>query len=335
MGANKYSRRRFLTHAGGVLAALGGRLSFADEAAKAPTVDEWISQGAAEAPLTMQFRGDSAAECRQWQAEFGGRLRSLLGTLVPPTKWNTIVKSTAELEDHRRDELVLTAAGCPPLPIYLLVPKGRAKGPRPGILAIHGHGAYGHHPVAGRDELPGVANSIAAANYDYGRQLVRRGYVVATPCLTPFGPRLGNPDLYGKQDPCAVTFVRLQLLGKLLIAENLRDCLWALEMLAQNPLVDARLGCVGLSYGGRMTMLTAAVEPRIQVAVVSGALNVMQERISRPYSCGAQVVPGLLQFGDVPEIGSLIAPRHCVWEAGLQDSLIPRSWADTAVARMR
>ena len=126
-------------------------------------------------------------------------------------------------------------------------------------MALHGHGQYGYDPVAGRDDLPGVAAAIKSANYDYGRQLVRRGYVVAVPCLTPFGRRLGKGDAYKKEDACAITFVRLQLLGKLLMAENLRDALWSLEVLARHDEVDAkRLGCVGLSYGGRMAMLTTA-----------------------------------------------------------------------------
>src|SRR5258708_28167695 len=84
-----------------------------------------------------------------------------------------------------------------------------------------------------------------------------------------------------------------------------------------------------------MTIQTAAVEPRVRVAVISGALNVMQERIAGAYSCGAQVIPGLLQYGDVPEIGSLIAPRLAVWEAGTRDGLIVPKWADDALARMR
>jgi hypothetical protein len=83
-----------------------------------------------------------------------------------------------------------------------------------------------------------------------------------------------------------------------------------------------------------MTMLTAALEPRIRLAAVSGALNVMQERISGPYSCGAQIIPGLLKYGDTPEIGSLIAPRPCVWEVGSRDRLIPQRWAEEALARI-
>ena len=82
-------------------------------------------------------------------------------------------------------------------------------------------------------------------------------------------------------------------------------------------------------------MLTAALEPRIKVAVISGALNVMQERLAQPYSCGAQIIPGLLQFGDVPEIGALIAPRHAVWEVGSRDGLVKPPWADEAITRMQ
>jgi len=110
----------------------------------------------------------------------------------------------------------------------------------------------------------------------------------------------------------------------------------AVELLVRHKQVDPeRLGCCGHSYGGRMTMLTAAVEPRIRIAAPSGALNVMQERIGNRYSCGAQVIPGLLQYGDVPEIGSLIAPRWCVWIAGKRDGLIKPEWADKALVRIR
>jgi hypothetical protein len=46
------------------------------------------------------------------------------------------------------------------------------------------------------------------------------------------------------------------------------------------------------------------------------------------------VIPGLLQFGDVPEIASLIAPRPCLWEVGTKDSLLPRHWQDIALKRI-
>jgi dienelactone hydrolase len=284
----------------------------------------------------MQFSGGTAEDCRKWQTQFLAKLRELLGPYAPPKTWKTRAVGAADLDDFRREDLVLEADGHSPLPVYLLLPRPRRDKRRAGVVALHGHGRHGHHPVAGRDDLPGVARAIENAHYDYGRQLARRGYAVAAPCLTPFGVRLGNPERFGKQDPCADTFLRMQILGKLLIAENLRDSLWALELLARHAEVDAdRLGCVGLSCGGRMTMLTAAVEPRIKAAVVSGALNLMQERVSNPYSCGAQIIPGLLKYGDTPEIASLIAPRPCLWEAGSRDALADPRFAAEAIARIR
>lgn len=326
------TRRHFVQCAGVGIAGLACAPLFADEAL--PSILERLQRDTSEAPLASRFQGGNAENCRRWQAEFTAKLRSLLGPHAPPEKWKTIVRHTTDLEDHRREELLLVADDVPALPVYLLRPK--TAGRHAGVLALHGHGGHGHHPVAGRDELPGVAEAIKAANYDYGRQLVRRGFVVTVPCFTPFGVRLGNREAFAKQDPCSDTFLRMQLLGKLLIAENLRDALWSLELLARQQDVDARrLGCVGLSYGGRMTMLTAALEPRIRVAIISGALNLLQERVSKPYSCGAQIIPGLLKFGDTPEIASLIAPRHCLWEVGTRDSLITPKWADEGLRRMR
>ncbi len=312
-------------------ALLGGGVS----AARAEDVHEHIRRLANEAPLKMKFQGSTPGECRAWQSLFGEKLKELLGAYRPPAEWESEVEETVELGDHRRESLILRAAGFPELPVYVLRPKVSGGGQRPGILALHGHGPFGHDAVVGIDSTPERAGNIEAANYDFGLQLVRLGYVVVAPCFSPFGRRLDLPEAYNGNDACAVAFVRMQLLGRNLMSENLRDALWALELLARQSAVDSdRIGCVGLSYGGRMTMLAAAVEPRIRVAVISGALNVMQERIGLRYSCGAQVIPGLLEFGDVPEIAGLIAPRPALWEVGQRDGLMVKDWIPEAWERI-
>ena len=309
---------------------------FAETPVETADVHGHLSELAKNAPLTMQFTGDTEEVCRAWQTAFAEKLRSLLGPHKPPASWKTTLERSVALKDHRRDELILTATGHPALPIHLLVPHHAGTKPLPAIVALHGHGRFGHDAVVGKTEPPEIAQEIEKLNYDYGLELVRKGYVVAAPCLTPFGRRLADPDAYRGRDPCAVTLVRMQFLGKLPMAENLRDAMWAVNLLAAQDNVDPnRIGCVGLSYGGRMTMLTTALDSRIRVAVISGALNVMQERIAQRFSCGAQVIPGLLQYGDVPEIASLIAPRPCIWEAGTKDGLISKPWANAAMDRIR
>ncbi|MEX0703497.1 MAG: prolyl oligopeptidase family serine peptidase [Planctomycetales bacterium] len=299
----------------------------------APTTSERIRADAKAAPLAMRFDGSTPDDLAEWQKKFGSQLKSLLGPHRPPEEWETIVEHRQEFDDFVRERLVLKAEGHSDLPLYRLLPNPLPEKPCPGAVAIHGHS--GVFPVVGLREAEGKLEEAPPNHYDYGRDLARRGYIVVAPCMTPFHPREPREGYPAGSDRCAVTFVRMQLLGKLLIAENLRDCLWCVEMLAQDARVDAeRLGCLGLSYGGRMTMLTTALEPRIRVAAISGAANVMQERIQLRYSCGAQVIPGLLQYGDVPEIGSLIAPRPCVWEIGSRDGLIDPNWANEAMQRI-
>jgi dienelactone hydrolase len=301
-------------------------------------VDLRIRKLAGNAPLAMRFVGGTAAEAREWQGAFKTQLEALLGAFRPPASGNSILERTVELSDHVREERLLTADGLDPVPVHVLRPRGQTGGgtrKRAGILAIHGHG-MDNDSIAGRDDSAEAKAAIERYRCDYGLELVRRGYVVAVPCLTPFGRRLAPGTSAARRDACEVTQLRLQLLGRNLIAENLRDCLWTLDFLAGQPDVDVgRLGCVGLSLGGRMTMMTAALDARVKVSVIAGALNCLQERIITRSIGGCQTIPGLLNFGDTPEISGLIAPRTILWTVGDRDQLIDKAWAEQALERMR
>ena len=82
-------------------------------------------------------------------------------------------------------------------------------------------------------------------------------------------------------------------------------------------------------------MMISAFDSRIKIAVPSGCMNLYQERYQALSQCGAQLIPGLLRYGDTPEIFSLIAPRPMVIEVGTQDRLIPHDWAARGLARIR
>lgn len=331
-----YSRRQILF----ALAALvsGKACAHAEDGlVKLPTLNEELGRALDNAPLRMQFRGTSSQELEIWQKEFAAKLRDLIGPHQPPERWTSERLSTAKLADHTREEWLLQADGMTSLPLYVLRPLGGDDQRFPIVMALHGHGPFGHDAVVGIEATPQHIQAIRSANYDYGRQLVREGYLVVAPCFTPFGRRISDEQRASKTDQCAVAFVRMMFLGQTLLGANLRDVSWALSFASKRA--DARperVGCVGLSYGGRMTMVAAALDSRIKVAVVSGALNVFQERArGGGYSCGAQVIPGLLEFGDTSEIGSLIAPRPCIWEVGSRDSLVVKDWAEKAMQRLK
>ena len=305
--------------------------------AHVPTVNDEIVQAATAAPLSMEFHGSTPADLTTWQQTFATKLSELIGPHTPPKQWTVKALSTREFPDYTREELLLEAADTPSLPLYVLRPNISGQTRFPIVLCLHGHGPFGNDSVAGVDDTPERQQAIRESNYDYGRQLVRQGYLAVIPCFIPFGRRLDPKLRASKTDPCAVEFVRLMYLGRTTIGENLRDAIWSLNYASTRAdAIADRVGCVGLSYGGRMTMLVTALEPRIRVAVVSGAMNVFQERIQGfNFGCGSQVIPGLLQYGDTPEIGSLIAPRPAIWEVGRKDPLAVAGWAEKAEERIQ
>jgi dienelactone hydrolase len=114
--------------------------------------------------------------------------------------------------------------------------------------------------------------------------------------------------------------------GRPIPGQRLWDDMCSLDVLAALPYVDTdRLGCGGLSEGGKRTLFLAALDERVRVAVISGYFTRLRteiavwDRLTGWDICNA--VPGLLAWADLPDIAALIAPRDLVIENGRQDPL--------------
>ena len=172
-------------------------------------------------------------------------------------------------------------------------------------------------------------------NADYALQLVRRGYVVLAPDLRCFGERLDwNPeDHYA----CDTNLVHAAMAGWNPLAQNIWDLRRSLDVLEQHPLVDpARLGMVGISYGGTVTLFTAAVDTRVAASVVSGYFSSWAVSHKMPWNmCGSQVLFGMLGRLEHEDLGALVAPRPLLVESGTEDDLFPFATAAESVRRTR
>src|SRR6516165_9090801 len=116
-------RRDFIrSSAALVLGPALGATSRGDDRSEVTPIGERIRLAATNAPLAMQFRGTSAEDARHWQSAFAGTLRTLLGPTRPPAEWDSVLERIVTLEDHVREERVLTADGIDPVPFHLLLP---------------------------------------------------------------------------------------------------------------------------------------------------------------------------------------------------------------------
>ena len=304
---------------------------------RAISFEDDLSQQIDRAKPSMLFEGNTPRDLQTWQEEFRGVLTGLLGNKPHRGALDLTFTHEEDRGAHIRYRVQYQSESDVYVPAYLLVPKGlSAQKNAPGILCLHGHGRFGKDSVAGVDDTGDRRAEIARYQYNnLGPKFVEKGYVVLAPDLRGFGQRRpGYPGLH--VDYCARNYLCATLLGTTVVALHLCDLQAALDVLGSLEYVDSdMLACAGLSLGGRITMMLSAMDNRVKAAVPSGCMSLFQERYQALHLCGAQLIPGLLQYGDTPEIFSLIAPRPMVLEMGFRDPLIPHRWAERGLARIR
>ncbi|OGV67172.1 MAG: hypothetical protein A3K19_02330 [Lentisphaerae bacterium RIFOXYB12_FULL_65_16] len=279
-------------------------------------------------PPCMRYRdGEDIAD---WQARFRTKIAELLGPVPARVAPEVDVIETVSAPEHTRYSLRIRVNEFSRLPAQLLVPHGLAVNEqRAGLIACHGHDRYGVDSICGvrPEEEPRVAYALAA---------VRAGYVVLAPGWWGWPGRDGHLGLVGAGDRCNTVQNAAGMYGLNILALHIQDGQAALDVLTARPEVDStRIGCLGNSYGGRMTMWLSIVDPRIRACVPAGCLNCFRERSMKLSSCGIQYPYGLLRYGDVPELFSLIAPRPMQLQAGALDPLITPADRDAIVDRVR
>lgn len=306
-----------------------------------PPGDPWMQQssfqdflrewGALHPPeLRYEPGGDFAA----WRSALLGRLGELLGPVPPRVEPTLETLSSEAFDGYVRHEVSIAVSEGVCVPGYLLLPDDLAAGERrPGVVALHGHIAYGPQTVAGVDNEEVADKPYRAV----GLHAVRSGYVVLAPACWGWPGRDGHVgEVPAGRDKCNAIEIAAQMYGLNLLALHLQDAQACLDLLARRPEVDAdRLGCIGNSTGGRMAMWLAALDERVGACVAAGCLNTFRERSLKLSACGIQYPPGLLRVADVPEVFAAIAPRALQLQADYDDEILNRADIDAIHATVR
>lgn len=162
----------------------------------------------------------------------------------------------------------------------------KGKGPFPAVVSIHGHG--------GKQEVVYDAGSVYRG---FAHELASRNYVTIAPFVSQHA-------VYEKD--------------RLLMGERLFDCIRSVDYLESLTEVDkTRIGSAGLSLGGEMVMWLAAMDKRIQAAVVAGFLTKMGQ-LEQDH-CLCWKFPGLRDLVDFSDIYGLIAPRPLLFQIGRKE----------------
>ena len=180
----------------------------------------------------------------------------------------------------------------------LLEPKGK---PRGYIIAL---------PDADQtpEQIAGLAPGVAA-EAQIARRFVENGFAVMVPVLINRSDTgSGNPAILMTNMPHREWIHRqAYMMGRHIIGYEVQKVLALVDWI--NIHRHEQIGVAGYGEGGLIAMYAAAVDPRIDAALVSGYFKSRQRTWREPLY---RNVWGLLaEFGDA-EIASLIAPRGLV-----------------------
>ena len=284
-----------------------------------------------EIERAMSFSATDIKEAKAWQRRFYRKVVDILGGFPPPCELNAKIVSSEKDDGFTRQKVYFDSEPGMSVAAWVLVPDGIDRGDRrPGVLALHGHvdGVDG-----GKDYLVGldagsqkIKKIIKASNLDYAKQFAKRGYVVIAPDHRRWGERdCGITESVKPRDPCNILYIESMLFGLNPLMMNVWDTMRCYDYLTTRHDVDReRIGAMGLSYGGTVALYTAALDPRIRAAIVSGYLTSYESHALELHRvCGSQTATGLLLYAEISDVAALIAPRPALYEMGIKDPNFP------------
>jgi len=289
------------------------------------------------APLRMTFRATTRAEAERWQRDLRAKLLELMGGF--PATRVPLQAQTLEVRDYpgyRREKFVFQSAPGSAVLGYLLTPKtGRAS--YPAVIAIPGHGR-GVEDIVGIDPQGRDRTVKVDYEYDYAVQIAEQGMAAVAIEPMAFGCRrdAATKAKGATATGCQPTAGAALLLGQTMIGWRSWDVMRAIDWIETRKELDpTRVGCMGISGGGTVTLFVSAVEPRIKAAFASCSLNTFLDSIMSISHCIDNYVPGILNWAEMYDVAGLIAPRPFFAESGEKDNIFPIAASRASFERVK
>jgi dienelactone hydrolase len=277
------------------------------------------------APLELAFKPGTRRQTELWQKKLSAKLTELLGGF--PRQRSPLNPKTLEVRDfpgYRREKFVFESRPGMPVLAYLLLPKA-ARTPVATAICIPGHGR-GVDDIVGIDEHGNDRTTKVFYEYDFAVQAVEQGLAAVAIEPIGFGCRRDarNKAKGLEQKACEPVAGAALLLGQTILGWRVWDIMRTIDWIETRPELDAkRVGVIGISGGGTCSLFSAALEPRIKAAMVSGYLNTFRSCIMSIAHCIDNYVPGILNYAEMYDVAGLIAPRPLFSEAGEVDTIFP------------
>ena len=318
-------------------------------------------------PGRLSFRTGKWRNINQWRRAARQRVLELLAPVDLGGAPQVTVTTRTTYDGLDIEFLSWQLPAGPPTEAVFLKPAG-AKGPLPGILALHDHGGnkfLGWRKIVRTGDTPW---EIQRRHQDYyggvgwANEIAKRGYAVLVHDTFPFASRrvlvkdvppqiqAGGVDPTPDDLDAIAKYNTFAAAHEHIMAKTLfsAGATWpgvylvedqrALDVLCARPEVDAsRVGCGGLSGGGMRTVFLGGLDDRVKVAIAVGFMTTWRDFLldkcfTHTWMTYFPLLPRDLDF---PEILALRAPAATMVLNTRQDPLYTLSEMQRADAILR
>jgi dienelactone hydrolase len=279
----------------------------------------------AAAPRRLKFKARTRSEAEGWQKELRSKLTELVGGFPAERQpLRPIVLETRSFPGYSREKIVFDSRAGVSVLAYLLLPE-KARKPAPTMICIPGHGR-GVDDIVGIDERGQDRTDKDGYQHDFAIQAAEAG--MAAVAIEPLGFGCRRDPINARrglaQKACEPAAGGALLVGQTMVGWRVWDVMRTLDYIATRSELDSsRIGCMGISGGGTVTLFSTALDSRIRAALVSGYLNTFRDSIGSLSHCIDNYVPGILNWAEMHDIAGLIAPRPLFVESGERDNIFP------------
>jgi dienelactone hydrolase len=288
-------------------------------------------------PKRLRFNAANRTQAEQWQQTLKAKITELLGGFPadrPPLRPVTL--ETRTFAGYRREKIVFDSRPGVSVLAYVLRPDN-ARTPTPTMICVPGHGR-GVDDIVGIDEQGRDRTDKSGYQHDFAIQAAEAG--LAAVAIEPMAFGCRRDAITARKglstNACQPTAGGALLVGQTMIGWRVWDVMRTIDYIASRSDLDgSRVGCMGISGGGTVTLFSTALEPRIRVALVSGYLNTFRDSIGSLSHCMDNYVPGILNWAEMHDVAGLIAPRPLFVESGEKDNIFPIHASLESFAKVR